>query len=96
MHAIKQLLPNVIASLQTPEKQIRTRLVSEWALIAGEKIASHTKPVLRNNELCVWVDQSTLAYELSQKYKPTLLKRAQMSLGENNVKSIRFYVGQIR
>lgn len=96
MHTIKELLPNVIATLQTPEMQIRTRLVMEWTNIAGEKIAEHTKPTLRNSELCIWVDQATLAYELSQKYKPTLLKRAQMSLGENAVKSIRFYVGQLR
>lgn len=96
MQAIKDLLPNVIASLQTPEKQTRSRLVSEWPAVAGPKIAAHTKPTLRNGELCVWVDQPTLAYELSQKHKQSLLKRAQMSLGETTVKSIRFYVGQLR
>jgi predicted nucleic acid-binding Zn ribbon protein len=96
MQAIKDLLPNVMAQLQTPEKLIRTRLVAEWPSVAGPKIAAHTKPLLRNGELCVWVDQPALAYELSQKHKQSLLKRAQMSLGETTVKSIRFYVGQIR
>ena len=97
MQAIKELLAGVIANLQTPEKQTRTKLVSEWASMAGPKIAAHTKPtLLRNGELCVWVDQAALAYELSQKYRQSLLKRAQMTLGETTIKSIRFYVGQLR
>lgn len=96
MDSLKSLLPNVIAKLQTPEMQTRSRLVSEWAAVAGPKIAAHTKPLLRNGELCVWVDQPALAYELSQKYKQTILKRAQMTIGETAVKSVRFYVGQIR
>lgn len=96
MQAIKDLLPGVLASLQTPEKKDRSRLVSEWPSVAGPKIASHTKPTLRNGALCVWVDQSALAYELSQKYKASILKRAQMALGETTIKTVRFYVGQIR
>lgn len=97
MQAIKELLPSVIASLQTPEKQTRSRLISEWPSVAGPKIAAHTKPtLLRNGELCIWVDQAALAYELSQKYKSSILKRAQMALGETTIKAVRFYVGQIR
>ena len=97
MQAIKELLPSVLANLQTPERQTRSRLISEWSSVAGPKIATHTKPtLLPNGELCVWVDQSALAYELSQKYKSSILKRAQMALGERAIKAVRFYVGQIR
>ena len=97
MESIKNLLPEVVAGLQTPEKKTRTQLVQEWPSVAGPRIAAHTKPtLLRNGELCVWVDQAALAYELSQKYRQSLLKRAQMTLGETTIKSIRFYVGQLR
>ncbi len=97
MQSIKDLLPGVIAELQTPEKHNRGRLVNEWPSIAGPKIAAHTKPTLsKKGELSVWVDQAALAYELSQKHKPSVLKRAQAALGETVVKSVRFYVGQLR
>ena len=97
MEEIKGLLPKILAGLQTPEKKSRTQLVAEWPAVAGLRIAAHTKPQLSNKgELVVWVDQPALAYELSQKYKQTLLKRAQEALGKEKVKSVRFFVGQLR
>ncbi len=97
MQAIKELIPSVLAALQAPELAQRSKLVSEWPAIAGLKIAGHTRPVLNpSGELLVWVDQSTLAFELSQRYRGSLLKRAQAALGEEAVKSVRFRVGQLR
>ena len=97
MEAIKTLLPAVLAGLQSPELALRSKLISEWPAIAGQKIAGHTKPTLSGTgDLWVWVDQSTLAFELNQKYRKSLLKRAQAVLGEEAVKSIRFRVGQLR
>jgi predicted nucleic acid-binding Zn ribbon protein len=94
---IGELLPAVLAGLQSPELALRSRLVSEWPAIAGAKIAEHTRPTLNNaGELWVWVDQSTLAFELNQRYRGSLLKRAQAALGEEAVKDIRFRVGQLR
>ena len=97
MQAIKELLPAVLAGFQTPELALRSRLVSEWPAIAGEKIAAHTRPTLNaSGDLWVWVDQSSLAFELNQRYKGSLLKRTQAALGEEAVKSVRFRVGQLR
>ena len=97
MQAIKDLLPGIIANLQTPEKQNRGQLINEWPALVGSKIAAHTKPTLRKNgELCIWVDQAPLAYELSQRYGQVLLSRVQTSLGKEIIKSLKFYVGQIR
>lgn len=94
---LKNVLPQVLEKLQSPEARTRTKLVMEWPQMAGTKIAAHTKPTLSTaGELRVWVDQPTLAYELSQKYRAAILKRAQACLGEEQIKSIRFYVGQIR
>lgn len=97
IQAIGELLPSVLASLQSPELALRSRLTAEWPAIAGEKIAAHTRPTLNNSgELWVWVDQSTLAFELNQRYKGSLLKRTQAVLGEGAVKTVRFRVGQLR
>ncbi|MBN1689319.1 MAG: DUF721 domain-containing protein [Candidatus Omnitrophica bacterium] len=83
--------------LQDPEAQRRQKLILEWPSIAGPKIAPHTKPSLgKNGSLYVWVDQSTLAFELNQRYRQNLLKRTQAVLGEENVNKIYFRVGQIR
>ena len=97
MQPIKDVVASVLQGLHSPEKIQQTRLASEWPQIIGGKIAAHTRPMLgRNETLWVWVDQSTLAFEISQKYRETLLKRAQASLGEEAVKAIRIRVGQLR
>ena len=97
MQAIKELLPAVMAGLQAPELALRSKLVSEWPAIAGLKIAEHTRPTLSaTGGLWVWVDQSSLAFELNQRYRGSLLKRTQAVLGEEAVKSVRFRVGQLR
>lgn len=94
---IKDLLPGVLAGLQGPELALRSKLITEWPAIAGEKIAAHTQPTLTAaGDLWVWVDQSSLAFELNQRYRGSLLKRTQAVLGEEAVKSVRFRVGQLR
>ena len=97
MQAVKDILPLVLQNLRTPLALKRSQLVDKWTSIAGAEIGAHTKPALgKNGELSVWVEQSTLAFELNQRYKRTLLKRAQAELGQEEVKSIRFCVGQLR
>ena len=97
MQAIKELLPSVFAALQSPVLKQRTSLVSQWEKITGAQIAAHTRPSLgKDGKLFVWVDQSALAFELSQKFGPSILKRTQALLGEDSVKSICFRVGQLR
>lgn len=97
MDPIKNYIPEIIAGFQSPEKKIRAQLTDVWSAIAGPKIAAHTKPQLsKSGVLSVWVDQPALAYELGQKYRRALLKRAQTALGNQNIKSVRFFVGQLR
>ena len=96
MQTIKELIPAVLQSCQTPVKLKRHQLLNEWPAIAGSRLARHTKPSLTEEGcLFVWVDQPTLAFELSQKYRQGLLKRVQAVLGEDTVTSIRFRVGQL-
>lgn len=97
MQAIKDVIPSVLASLQNPESLKRKKLAEEWASVVGEKAAPHTKPSLgKNKKLYVWVDQSALAFELSQKYKQTILRRARALVGEESVEKVCIRVGQLR
>ena len=97
MQAIKDIVSTVLIRLQNPEALQRTQLISQWPAIAGPRLAPHTKPALgREGKLWVWVDQSALAFELNQKYRPSLLKRTQAVLGEEAVKSVHVRVGQLR
>lgn len=97
MQAIKDVLASVLTSLQNPEAVKRTALISEWSSIAGPKLAPHSRPTLSGRgELCVWVDQATLAFEVNQRYRQTLQKRVEAVLGDGTVKSVRVRVGQLR
>ena len=97
MLSIKEILPSVISGIQSPENLKRNQLVDGWPQIVGPRFAANTRPKMgRGGRLFVWVDQSTLAFELSQKYAPSLLKRTQAAIGEENVKTISFRVGQLR
>ena len=64
---------------------------------AGERFSKHTKPRFAGNrQVLVWVDDSTLAFELSHRYKPTILKRLKNEFGDEAVKDVRFLVGELR
>ena len=66
MQTIKDVIPEVLTQLRSPEKTLQQTLLDRWSKIAGPKIAPHTKPVLGSRKrLFVWVDQSTLAFELN-------------------------------
>lgn len=97
MNSIKDCLPHVLQNLKTPEKTRRQALLEAWPAIAGKQFAPHTKPSLtEDGKLFVWVDRSVLAFELNQRYKQSILKRAQAVVGENEIHQIFFRVGQIR
>ena len=97
MQSLKEIIPGILTGFQTPENKKRNQLMENWPAIAGPRLAPHTKPaLLGEGRLVVWVDESALAYELSQKYAASLLKRVQALMGEQNVTSVRFRVGQLR
>ena len=91
------ILPGVLRDLQSPAKKDAGRITEKWDSIAGPRVAPHTRPFLtKNGNVIVWVDRSALAFELSQRFRSSLLKRIQAVLGEEKVKAIYFKVGQIR
>lgn len=97
MDSIKDLLPTVLSSLNTPEKTKRQKLCDSWSAVIGKKYYPITRPSLTpDGKLFVWVEDSSLAFELNTKYRQTILKRAQAILGEEEIKGIYFRVGQLR
>lgn len=95
MDEIRTILPSILQRLKDPDKKARGLLIDLWSSIAGEKLAKKTRPHLSSKGiLYIHVDESVLAYEISQKYKPTFLKRAQSALGETAVKEVRVLVGK--
>ena len=97
MQTLKEILPAVLARLQSPEVLKRSQLTEHWSEIVGPRFAVHTQPRLRpDGVLTVWVDQSVAAFELNQKYKQVILNRVRAKIGEASVKSLRFLVGQLR
>lgn len=95
MDDIRSILPKVIRGFEDPEKQKRSLLIDSWAGIAGEKLTKKTRPQLSSKGiLYIHAKDSVLAFEISQRYRQSLLKRAQAVLGEEAVKEIRVLVGK--
>jgi len=95
MDDIRSILPKVIKGFEAPEKQKRSLLVDSWPSIAGEKLTKKTRPQLSSKGvLYVYVNDSVLAFEISQKHRQSFLKRAQAALGEETVKEVRVLVGK--
>jgi predicted nucleic acid-binding Zn ribbon protein len=93
---LQGLIEKVLFDLKKQENSPKNRLIDVWIRLVGPRIARHTKPyALKNKNLFVRVDDSTWAFELSTKYRATLLKRLQNALGEENVANLYFKVGEL-
>jgi hypothetical protein len=91
------VLNSLLQELKTGVKEKRSLLENRWAEIVGSAYSGRTKGVLqREGTLCVWANDSVLAYELGRKYQGTILQRARRVLGEDEIKKIIFRVGEIR
>ena len=94
---LSPVLNSLFQELKTGVKEKHSTLQSRWPEVVGAQFSCHTKGLLRpGGTLCVWVDDSVLAYELGRRYQGTILKRAQEILGEDEIKKVIFRVGEIR
>lgn len=97
MEPIRGIVGAVLTNLTRGESTREGRLVQAWASIVGGELAAKTKPFLgRGGLLHIWVGQSSLASEIHQRYRMSILKRAQALLGESEVRDVRIRVGQLR
>ena len=96
MEHIQNILTDVVKNLEKNERAGSGKINAIWQRVAGEKISSHTKPYrFKKNILHVYVDESTWVYELSQKYKQTLIQRLNHELDEEYIHDIYFRIGTI-
>lgn len=94
MGPLQSIIQSLLEDLTHGVKEKHSTLQSEWPSIVGSAFSQHTRPALeRGGTLRVWVDDSSLASELSQRYSGTILKRAENILGEGIIKKIKFRVG---
>ena len=97
MGPLAPVIHSVLEELSQGVKERRSVLQGHWEQIMGNQLSTHTKPQLQpGGTLCVWVDDSTLASELRQRYLGTILKRTGNVLGEGAIKKIVFRVGELR
>ena len=97
MPHIKEILSDIVGSLKKDKKRgVSEKLIDAWREISGEKISAHTLPYkFKNKILYIKVDESTWAYELSQKYKALLINKINSNLKEQIIGDLIFHVGEI-
>ena len=95
---LKAVLEHLFISLkENPECRKRSALADCWPQLAGQYVSGHSKARFSpGGNVTVWVDDSTLAFELSRRYKTALLKRLRNQFGEGEVRDIKFFVGELR
>ncbi|MBI4430815.1 MAG: DUF721 domain-containing protein [Candidatus Omnitrophica bacterium] len=93
---IKDVIPRVLKNLSGKRLSTFAQLTQAWDSLVGESQAKHSEPyALRGKILFARVDDSSRAFELSRKYKMSLIRRAQFIVGEENIKDIVFRVGEL-
>ena len=91
---MKDVLEKLLADLARGPKAQGKRAVEAWEAVVPERLRRHASPVaLRGRRLIVAVDSSTWAFELSTRYKVSILKRMQTELGSETIQDISFRAG---
>jgi len=92
---IKGILDKVIGGIETKSRGKKEKILNAWQGIVGEAAASHSRPAgIRRKVLTIEVDSSTWFYSLSLK-KKAILEDINRELGKDNIKDIRFRMGDI-
>lgn len=90
MERIDGIVDKTIDVLGLRKKMKEVSSMSVWPQVAGEAIASKTRP-RRVKGSRLWVEVSSSAWMNELLYlKPTLISRINKSLGENVIKDIVF------
>jgi predicted nucleic acid-binding Zn ribbon protein len=88
------VLPKVVKSLKLQEVVAAQPAVMNWAKIAGEKIAQHSRAVsIEQKTLLVIVDSPAWMMQLTY-LKPELLRKVRARIGKGLVEDIRFVLGR--
>lgn len=89
-----EILPRWMGEFARRQKEPCCDILSSWAEIVGEQIASRTRAVsFVDGTLLVFVKSSALFAMLSQHEKPKILAKLQERFSKNSVRELRFRIG---
>lgn len=92
---IKGIIGTVIGKIEKQGPGKKEKVITSWKKVAGEKAASHSRPVgIKQQVLTIEVDSSTWLYTLNLK-RVSILKDIKSALKEYKVEDIRFRIGDI-
>lgn len=92
---IKGIIGKVISRLEKRGPDKKEKTLKAWHKTAGEPAAAHSRPVsIKRKIITIEVDSSTWLYNLSLR-KGSILKALQAELKEEEIKSIRFRMGDV-
>ena len=93
---IDHVVGAVVGRLSQNAPPVFTEMTALWErLVSGEQ-AEHSEPyALRDKILFVRVDDSTRAFDLSRRFKQSLIRQICETLGEETLKDIVFRVGTV-
>lgn len=93
---IANILPSVLESAKKQAPSGFEVMTRAWETAVGAEQSEHSEPyALRGKILFVRVDDSTRAFELSRRFKRSLIRRIQHAVGEDKLEDIVFRVGEL-
>ena len=93
---LNNTLKLIFTNLTDGPKQKNARLIEKWNRLVGEEVSKKTTPRFHTSSVVIWVENSALACELSQRWGDIILKRLQNEFGEKEVRRVWFSVGKPR
>lgn len=92
---IKDVVSKVISKIEKQGPGRQETIIAGWKKAAGEKAASHSRPVsIQRRVLTIEVDSSTWLYALNLK-RASILKDMKKELSEHKIEDIRFRIGEV-
>lgn len=93
---ISDIIPKVLREMGLAQKVKEAEIVRDWAIIVGDVVSKHCRPVeLNKGFLTVNVDSSPWLNELHRFSKGLILQKLQERLGKKAVRDIRFRIGEV-
>jgi predicted nucleic acid-binding Zn ribbon protein len=92
----KEIIGKVIGKLEKRGPGKKEKVLNAWKKTAGQAAAGHSRPVgVKRKIITIEVDSSTWLYNLSLK-KGSMLKALRLELqDEEDIKDIRFRMGDV-
>lgn len=92
--AVGEVLPGLMKQLGLSERYSEQEMQAAWREIVGDFLAQHSHPLrLRQGVLQVQVQNPSVHYELSHKWKAHVLGKLRQRFGAAAVKEIRYVLG---